>query len=109
MNHTITKTLSIAVALIVIIPGYLHEIKAEAKTYSLSTSMSTSCNGDTDEPCQTIECKNDKPCQTVDSNSDQTDITSICKNNQPCSKINPDPVQQEVDDNNDITTPLEAP
>jgi hypothetical protein len=47
--------------------------------------------------------------RTIDSNSDQTDITSICKNNQPCSKINPDPVQQEVDDNNDITTPLEAP
>jgi hypothetical protein len=44
MNHTITKNLAIAVAvaLIVIIPGYLHGIKAEAKTYSLSTSMLTS-------------------------------------------------------------------
>jgi hypothetical protein len=115
VNHTITKTLAIviilvAVALIVIIPGYLHAIKAEAKTYSLSTSMSTSCNGETDEPCQTIECKNDKPCHTVDSNSDQTDITSVCKNNQPCSNINPDPTkQEEEDDNNDMTSPLEAP
>ena len=69
MNHTITKTLAIAVALIVIIPGYLHGIKAEAKTYSLSTSMLTSWNGETDEPCQTIVCKNDKPYRTLDSNS----------------------------------------
>jgi FtsZ-interacting cell division protein ZipA len=89
MNHTIPKTLVIviilaAVALIVIIPGYLHAIKAEAKTYSLSTSMSTSCNGETDEPCQTIECKNDKPCRTVDPNSDQTDITTVCEDNKPC-------------------------
>ena len=111
MNHTITKTLAIAaLALIVIIPGYLHGIKAEAKTYNLSTSMSTSCNGETDEPCQTVICKNDKPCSTIDSNSDQTDITTICENNQPCSNTSPNSIEEEEeDDNNDITTPLEAP
>src|ERR671931_1603285 len=101
MNHTIINTLAIAavVALIVIIPGYLHEIKAEAKTYSLSTSMFTSCNGDTDEPCQTIVCKNDKPCRTVESNSDQTDIITACEDNKPCrtvdSNSSPPPQQTE--------------
>ena len=99
MNHTATIILAMAVAalaLIVIIPGYLQEIKAEAKTYSLSTSMSTSCNGETDEPCQTIVCKNDKPCGTVDSNSDQTDITTACEANKPCGTVdsNSSPPQQ---------------
>jgi hypothetical protein len=99
MNHTAIIILAIAVgalALIVIIPGYLQEIKAEAKTYSLSTSMSTSCNGDTDEPCQTVVCKNDKPCRTVESNSDQTDITIMCKDNKPCRTVdsNSSPPQQ---------------
>jgi hypothetical protein len=46
--------------------------------------MSTSCNGDTDVPCQTIECKNDKPCRTVDSNSGQTDSITACEDNKPC-------------------------
>ena len=102
MNHTATIILAMAVAalaLIVIIPGYLQEIKAEAKTYSLSTSMSTSCNGDTDEPCQTIVCKNDKPCRTVDSNSAQTDIITTCEDNKPCrtvdSNSSPPPQQTE--------------
>jgi hypothetical protein len=97
MNHTITKTLAIAVILAAVItPGYLHGIKAEAKTHSLSTSMSTSCNGETDEPCQTIVCKNDKPCGTVDSNSDQTDITTACEANKPCGTVdsNSSPPQQ---------------
>ena len=91
MNHTATIIILAialaALALIVIIPGYLHGIKAEAKTYSLSTSMSTSCNGDTDEPCQTVVCKNDKPCRTVESNSDQTDIITMCKDNKPCGTV----------------------
>jgi hypothetical protein len=88
MNHTIIKSLAIsAVVALIVIPGYLYEIKAEAKTYSLSTSMSTSCNGDTDEPCQTIVCKNDKPCRTVDSNSDQTDIITACEDNKPCRTV----------------------
>ena len=99
MNHTATIILAIALALIVIIPGYLHGIKAEAKTYSLSTSMSTSCNGDTDEPCQTVVCKNDKPCRTVESNSDQTDIITACEDNKPCrtvdSNSSPPPQQTE--------------
>jgi hypothetical protein len=101
MSHTITKTLAIAAVVVVIlaaivIPGYLYEIKAEAKTHSLSTSMSTSCNGGTDEPCQTIVCKNDKPCGTVDSNSDQTDIITACKDNKPCGTVdsNSSPPQQ---------------
>ena len=90
MNHTITKTLAIAavvVALIVIIPGYLHEIKAEAKTYSLSTSMSTDCNGETNESCQTTLCENDKPCHTIDSNSAQRNITIVCKDDNSCRTI----------------------
>ena len=109
MNHIIIKTLIIGVILAaVVIPGYLYEIKAEAKTHSKSLSMSTSCNGP-DEPCQTTVCEDNKPCRTVDSNSDQTDMTTACKDNKPCSNINPDVVKQEEDDNNDMTTPLEAP
>ena len=58
--------------------------------------MDTSCNGETDEPCQTIVCKNDKPCGTVDSNSDQTDITTACEANKPCGTVdsNSSPPQQ---------------
>ena len=65
--------LAIAAAMIgaIVIPGYLQEVKAATKTHSLSTSMSTACNGETDEPCQTIVCKNDKPCRNLDSNSSQ--------------------------------------
>jgi hypothetical protein len=105
MSHIITKTLAVVVvvatvvALIVIIPGYLlQEVKAATKTHNLSTSMSTSCNGDTDEPCQTVVCKNDKPCHTVDSNSDQTDMTTACKDNKPCGTLvdsNSSPQQQQ--------------
>jgi hypothetical protein len=65
MNQTITtkKNLSIVLgvlaAMIVVLIGgratgmleYLQEVKAATKTHSLSTSMSTDCNGDTDEPC----------------------------------------------------------
>ena len=68
----------------ILIPEYLlQEANAPKKTYSLSTSMSTSCNGETDKPCQTIECKNNKPCRSIDSNSDQTDRTTACKDNKP--------------------------
>src|SRR5919202_1769049 len=103
MNHT-KISLAIAELLILllgllVISEYLQQIKAEAKTYSLSTSMSTSCNGDTDEPCQTVVCKNDKPCRTVESNSDQTDITTMCKDNKPCGTVDsnssPPPQQTE--------------
>ena len=103
MSHIITKTLAVVVvvvvALIVIIPGYLlQEVKAATKTHNLSTSMSTSCNGDTDEPCQTVVCKNDKPCHNVDSNSDQTDSVTACKDNKPCGTLvdsNSSPQQQK--------------
>ena len=101
MSHIITKTLAVVVvvALIVIIPGYLlQEVKAATKTHNLSTSMSTSCNGDTDEPCQTVVCKNDKPCHNVDSNSDQTDSVTACKDNKPCGTSvdsNSSPQQQK--------------
>jgi hypothetical protein len=93
MSHTITKTLAIAAVVVVIlaaivIPGYLYEIKAEAKTHSLSTSMSTSCNGGTDEPCQTIVCEDNKPCRTLDSNSSpvqQTENTTTAEQPQSSS------------------------
>ena len=102
MNHT-KISLAIAELLILllgllVISEYLQQIKAEAKTYSLSTSMSTSCNGDTDEPCQTVVCKNDKPCHNVDSNSDQTDSVTACKDNKPCGTLvdsNSSPQQQK--------------
>ena len=77
MNHT-TKTLTIVGMLaattaaligIVGILGYLQEVKAATKTYS--QSMDTSCNGETDEPCQTVVCKDNNPCRTIDSNSAQ--------------------------------------
>ena len=78
--------LAIAAAMIgaIVIPGYLQEVKAATKTHSLSTSMSTACNGETDESCQTIICKNDKPCRNLDSNSDQTDMTTACEDDKPC-------------------------
>jgi hypothetical protein len=77
MNHT-TKTLTIVGMLaattaaligIVGILGYLQEVKAATKTYS--QSMDTACNGETDEPCQTVVCKDNNPCRTIDSNSAQ--------------------------------------
>ena len=93
MNHT--KTLAVVLGMLVIAAGtivivaeyLLQEANATKKTYSLSTSMSTACNGDTDEPCQTIVCKNDKPCRTVDSNSDKTDSITACKDNKPCHNL----------------------
>ena len=33
--------------------------------------MDTACNGETDEPCQTVVCKDNNPCRTIDSNSAQ--------------------------------------
>ena len=101
MNHTITKTLAIAVAvaLIVIIPGYLQDAKAATKTHSKSLSMSTSCNGGTDEPCQTTVCEDNKPCRNLDSNSSsqpqQTENTTAAA--QP---------QQPDSSNSDDTTPF---
>jgi hypothetical protein len=101
LNHT--KTLAIVLgtlaitAGIIVIPEYLlQEANAAKKTYGLSTSMSTSCNGETDEPCQTIECKNDKPCRTIDSNSDKTDSITACEDNKPCRNLdsNSSPPQQ---------------
>ena len=112
MNHT-KISLAIAEVLIlllglVVISEYLQQIKAEAKTYSLSTSMSTSCNGDTDEPCQTVVCNNDKPCRPSESNSAQTDMRTTCKNDQSCRSISPNSTQDE-DNNSDMSAPLEAP
>jgi hypothetical protein len=125
MNHTIRKTLAIvlAVGLIVIIPGYLQDAKAAKKTYGLSTSMDTSCNGETDESCQTTLCKNDKPCRTVDSNSDQTERTTACKDNKPCDTIDSNSSQppqtentaaagqpqQQPDSSSDAIPPLQIP
>ena len=103
LNHTKTLTIvgMLAIAagimgLMVIPEDLLQEVKAAKKTYGLSTSMSTSCNGGTDEPCQTIVCKNDKPCGTVDSNSDQTDSITACEDNKPCGTVdsNSSPPQQ---------------
>ena len=83
-NLNYTKTLTVVVGMLamaagiigtIVIPGYLQEVKAATKTHSLSTSMSTSCNGETDESCQTIICKNDKPCRNLDSNSSQPQQT----------------------------------
>jgi hypothetical protein len=67
---------------IVGILGYLQEVKAATKTYS--QSMDTSCNGETDEPCQTLVCKDNSPCRTIDSNSAQRDITIVCIDDKPC-------------------------
>jgi hypothetical protein len=99
MDRTIPKTLVIGVILAaVVIPGYLYEIKAEAKTHSKSLSMSTSCNGP-DEPCQTTVCEDNKPCRTLDLNSSppqQTENTTAAAQ-QP---------QQQADSNGSHTTPF---
>jgi FtsZ-interacting cell division protein ZipA len=102
MNHTITKTLAIAVvvvvaALIVIIPGYLQDAKAATKTHSKSLSMSTSCNGP-DEPCQTTVCEDNKPCRNLGSNSSQPQQTE-----NTTAAAQP---QQQPDSNSDDTTPF---
>jgi hypothetical protein len=101
MNHTST-TKNVAIALIGVVAsmtavligvgaigmlGYLQEVKAAIKTHSLSTSMSTDCNGETNETCQTTLCENDKPCHTVDSNSAQRNITIVCKDDNSCRTI----------------------
>ena len=78
MNHT--KNLSMAIltliaigATLLLTPGYLQEVNAAIKTYSQSTTMSTSCNGETNMTCQTIGqtivCENNQPCRTISSNS----------------------------------------
>jgi hypothetical protein len=97
MNHTITKTLAItvALALIVIIPGYLQDAKAATKTHSKSLSMSTSCNGP-DEPCQTTVCEDNKPCRNLDSNSSSS----------PQQTENNTAAAQQADSNSDDTTPF---
>jgi ABC-type lipoprotein release transport system permease subunit len=105
LNYTKTITtvgmLAIVLGIMgtIIIPGYLHGIKAEAKTHSLSTSMSTSCNGETDEACQTIVCKNDKPCRNLDSNSDQTDMTTACEDDKPCRNSDSNSSQPQQTEN----------
>ena len=95
MNHTILATVGIlaAVAAVLIgggatgMLGYLQDVKAAIKTHSLSTSMSTDCNGETNESCQTTLCENDKPCHTIDSNSAQRNITIVCKDDNSCRTI----------------------
>jgi hypothetical protein len=107
-NLNYTKTLTVVVGMLamaagiigtIVIPGYLQEVKAATKTHSLSTSMSTACNGETDEPCQTIVCKNDKPCRNLDSNSDQTDITTACEDNKPCRNLDSNSSQPQQTEN----------
>ena len=104
MNYTTTSlamtvvVILAAVALIVIIPGYLQDAKAATKTHSKSLSMSTSCNGP-DEPCQTTVCEDNKPCRNLDSNSSQpqqTENTTAAAQPQP----------QQPDSNSDDTTPF---
>jgi hypothetical protein len=94
MNHTniaIVAMLAAAAALIgggtTGMLGYLQEVKATTKTHNLSTSMSTECNGETNESCQTTLCENDKPCRTIDSNSGQRNITIVCKDDNSCRTI----------------------
>jgi hypothetical protein len=107
LNYTKTLTvvvvgmLAMAAGIIgtIVIPGYLQEVKAATKTHSLSTSMSTACNGETDEPCQTIVCKNDKPCRNLDSNSSQPQQT---ENTTAAAQ----PQQQPDSSNDDETTHL---
>jgi hypothetical protein len=103
LNHT--KTLAVVLGMLVIAAGtivlvaeyLLQEANAAKKTYGLSTSMSTACNGDTDEPCQTIVCKNDKPCHNLDSNSspprqteNKTPAAAAAEQQQPDSGGNSD-------------------
>ena len=99
MNHT--KNLAIALGVLAAMTvaaliggvgtigmlGYLQEVKAAIKTHSLSTSISTECNGETNETCQTTLCENDKPCDTIDSNSAQRNITIVCKDDNSCRTI----------------------
>ena len=100
MNYTTTSlamtvvVILAAVALIVIIPGYLQDAKAATKTHSKSLSMSTSCNGP-DEPCQTTVCEDNKPCRNLDSNSSQPQQTE-----------NTTAAAQQPDSNSDDTTPF---
>src|SRR5919197_6241325 len=103
MNYTTTSlamtvvVILAAVALIVIIPGYLQDVKAATKTHSKSLSMSTSCNGP-DEPCQTTVCEDNKPCRNLDSNSSQPQQTeNTTATAQP---------QQQPDSNSDDTAPF---
>src|SRR5919197_5797843 len=104
MNYTTTSLamtvviILAAVALIVIIPGYLQDAKAGTKTHSKSLSMSTSCNGP-DEPCQTTVCEDNKPCRTLDLNSSppQQRKNTTAAAQQP---------QQQADSNSNDTTPF---
>src|ERR671931_1719102 len=104
MNYTTTSlamtvvVILAAVALIVIIPGYLQDAKAATKTHSKSLSMSTSCNGP-DEACQTTVCEDNKPCRNLDSNSSQPQQTE----NTTAAAQQP---QQQPDSNSDDTTPF---
>src|SRR5919197_1634345 len=101
MNHIIIKTLIIGVILAaVVIPGYLYEIKAEAKTHSKSLSMSTSCNGP-DEPCQTTVCEDNKPCRTLDLNSSPPQQ----RENTTAGAQEPQQ-QQQADSNSSDTSPF---
>src|SRR5919198_1306928 len=96
-NLAMTVVVILAVALIVIIPGYLQDAKAGTKTHSKSLSMSTSCNGP-DEPCQTTVCEDNKPCRNLDSNSSQPQQTeNTTATAQP---------QQQPDSNSDDTAPF---
>jgi hypothetical protein len=98
MNHTKNLTITVGVLAVITVAligggaatgmlGHLHEVKAATKTYGLSTSMDTSCNGETDESCQTTLCENDKPCRTIDSDSAQRNITIVCKDDNSCRTI----------------------
>jgi|SRR5919199_6169773 hypothetical protein len=86
MNHTTRTTLAIVVigllASIIGMLGYLQEVKAATKTYN--QTLYTSCNGETDDPCQTGVCKDNDPCRTIDSDSSQRDITIVCIDDKPC-------------------------
>src|SRR5919108_6561228 len=93
MNHTITTLAIVVVGLLTVITaaligeatgmlGYLQEVKATTKTYN--QTLSTACNGETDEPCQTVVCKDNNACHTIDSNSAQRDITIVCIDDKPC-------------------------
>ena len=92
-NLAMTVVVILAVALIVIIPGYLQDAKAATKTHSKSLSMSTSCNGP-DEPCQTTVCEDNKPCRNLDSNSSQPqqteNTTAAAQSQQPDSSSDDD-------------------
>ena len=67
--------------------------------------MSTACNGETDEPCQTIVCKNDKPCRNLDSNSSQRQQTENTTAAAQEQQQQPDSGNSNSDDD-DNTTPF---